>query len=150
MEVALGVPLAELKAKLLGDKVDENGGSTTDSGNGHTQTVKADSSSQKQKVKKMDRIKRKQWGTDDLLNRFTPGAKGESGLPPPPREPTPLQKAALKLESYKNTEVIQKKTFKVGGDELLVRIRWISYSYFMASGQIHIYFVFWMVFSLFV
>lgn len=138
MEVALGVPLAELKAKLLGGKVEENGRSITDSGNGHSQTVQADSSHQQQRMERMDRITRKKWGTDDLFNRFTPGAKGEAGPPPPPREPTPLQKAALKLESAENTEVIQKKVFKVGGDELLVRIRWIRCSHFSASGQIHI------------
>lgn len=138
MEVAVGVPLDELKAKLLGDKAQENGRSKTDSGNGHSQTVQADSSHQQQRVERMDRITRKKWGTDDLFNRFTPGAKGEAGPPPPPREPTPLQKAALKLESAENTEVIQKKVFKVGGDELLVRIRRIRCFHFLASGQIHI------------
>ena len=138
MEVAVGVPLAELKKKLLGDKVEENGRSITDSGNGHSQTVQADSSQQQQRMERMDRITRKRWGTDELFNNFTPGAKGEAGPPPPPREPTPLQKAALKLESAENTEVIQKKVFKVGGDELLVRIRWIRCSHFLASGEIHI------------
>lgn len=44
MEVALGVPLAELKAKLLGDKVEENGRSIIDNGNGHSRIVQADSS----------------------------------------------------------------------------------------------------------
>lgn len=137
MEVALGVPLAELKTKLLGDKVEENG--RGHSGNGHSQTVQADSSQQQQRMERMDRITRKRWGTDELFNNFTPGAKGEAGPPPPPREPTPLQKAALKLESAENTEVIQKKVFKVGGDELLVRIRWVRCSHFLASGEIHIF-----------
>lgn len=87
MEVAVGVPLAELKKKLLGDKVEENGRSITDSGNGHSQTVQADSSQQQQRMERMDRISRKRWSTDELFNNFTPGAKGEVGHPLPQENP---------------------------------------------------------------
>lgn len=86
----------------------------------------------------MDRITSKRWGTNELFNNFHTRRQRRGWPPPPPREPTPLQKAALNLEFAENTEVIQKKVFKVGGDELLVRIRWIRCSHFLESGEIHI------------
>lgn len=69
----------------------------------------------------MSRITRKKWSTDDLFNKFTAGARAGSNTPAPPKERSPLQKAAQQLESVEGNEVVSKKFFRVGHDELLVR-----------------------------
>jgi len=73
-------------------------------------------------VPSMSRMTRRRWSTDGLFNRFTPGAKAGVGTPARPRELTPLQKAAEKLESVDGSEVILKRFFKAGNDDLLVLV----------------------------
>ena len=122
IEVALGVSIDEIREKLLG------GGKTQkSSGNGTAKSENGSSQSAKTKAPKLSNISRKKWSTDDLFNRLTPGAKAGSGTPPPPRELTPLQKAAQNLGASDGSEVILKKFFKAGHDDLLVSSKSTSF-----------------------
>jgi hypothetical protein len=115
MEVAGGVSIDAIRDRLQG-----GGKKQESSGNGTPKSANGSSQSGNKHVPRISGISRKKWSTDDLFNRLTPGAKAGSGTPPPPRELTPLQKAAQKLEAADGSEVILKKFFKAGYDDLLV------------------------------
>lgn len=115
LEVAQGVSIDKIRERLQGGSKKEGS-----NGNGRAKSDNGGSQSGYSKPQKLSIISRKKWSTDDLFNRFTPGAKAEPGTPPPPRELTPLQKAAQKLEAVEGSEVILKKFFRAGNDDLLV------------------------------
>jgi hypothetical protein len=123
MEVAQGISIGKIRARLQGGQVDEE--KQESSGNGKPKLDKAGSQSRKSSVK-LPRISRKKWSTDELFNRFTPGAKG-SGTSAPPKELTLLQKAAQKLEAVDGSEVILKQFFRAGNEDLLVSLNFLLY-----------------------
>lgn len=123
MEVAQGVSIDEIRKRLLGGNKSQGS-----SGNGRAKSDNGGSQSGYSKPQSNSRISRKKWSTDDIFNRLTPSAKAEPGTPPPPRELTPLQKAAKQLEAVEGSEVILKKFFRAGNDNLLVSYRFASFS----------------------
>ncbi|KAG0623205.1 hypothetical protein M758_3G156100 [Ceratodon purpureus] len=114
MEVAQGVSIDTIRERLQGGKKQESSSNGTPKSN--------NGSSQSGHVQHMSRISRNRRSTDDLFNRFTAGAKAGSGTPPPPRELPPLKKAAQRLEAAEGSEVILKKFFKAGYEDLLVLV----------------------------
>uniref|UniRef100_A0A7I4D941 Pyruvate phosphate dikinase AMP/ATP-binding domain-containing protein n=1 Tax=Physcomitrium patens TaxID=3218 RepID=A0A7I4D941_PHYPA len=121
LELAQGVSITQLKARLLGggsEKVDSSTVSKSDDNR-----VKPQEEIGEIKVlgkNLMAKVNRKTWSAEELLSRYTLDASVGLGSSLPPQEPTTLQKAAKNLEAADNDEVIVKKFFKVGGDELLV------------------------------
>lgn len=124
MEVAQGVSIDKIRERLLGGNK-----SKESDGNGKAKSENG-SSSQPKLVRQnsVARISRREWSTDDLFNRFTTGAKADPATPRPPRELTPLQKAAQKLEAAEGSEVILKKFFRAGNESLLVSSNLIASS----------------------
>ncbi|KAG0553488.1 hypothetical protein KC19_12G015100 [Ceratodon purpureus] len=132
MEVAQGVSISKIRARLQGRQVEEEKQEKQESsGNGKPKLDQAGSQSRKGGVQKLPRISRKKWSTDELFNRFTPGAKAGSGTSAPPKEPTALQKAAQKLEAVDGGSVILKQFFKAGNEDLLVLVT-------KAEGKVHV------------
>ena len=131
MQVAQGVSIAKIRARLQGKQVDEeelvDEEKPESSGNGKLKLDIAGSRSRKSQVQKvrktLPKISRKKWSTDELFNRFTPGSKAGSGTSAPPKELTPLQKAAQKLDAVDGGEVILKQFFRAGNEDLLVRFK---------------------------
>jgi alpha-glucan,water dikinase len=120
IEVAQGVSIDNIRARLQGGQVEEK--KQESSGNGNAKSDNGGSQSRLSRVPSMSRLSRGKRSPDDLFNRFTPGAKAGAGTPARPRELTPLQKAAQKLEAVDGSEVILKKFFKAGNDDLLVLV----------------------------
>jgi len=116
MELAQGVSIDKIRERLQGGNNNQES-----NGNGRAKSDNGGSKSEYIKPQNMSRLSRNNWSTDDLFNRFSPGAKADSGTTPPPRELSPLKKAAQKLEAVEGSEVILKKFFKAGNEELLVR-----------------------------